>query len=141
MPGIGTLDDRSFLRAFQVIDRVIQKNQPIFGLIWVGSVVALVTATFLGFNQLEGISRILIFAAAILYIFGMQLPTISVNIPLNNRLQTLNFETMDESTVVAERQQFEARWNRWNTIRTGFASVCVSLAADCCSADLGREFQ
>ena len=127
MPGIGTLDDRSFLRAFQVIDRVIQNNQPLFGLIWVGSVVAILAATFLGFSQLDDIGRILILAAAILYIFGMQLPTISINIPLNNRLQTLNLETMDETTAVDERQRFEARWNRWNTIRTGFSSVASIL--------------
>jgi uncharacterized membrane protein len=33
MPGIGTLNDREFIRAFQVIDRVIQDRQPIFVLV------------------------------------------------------------------------------------------------------------
>ena len=28
MPGISTLDDREFIRAFQVMDKVIQNNQP-----------------------------------------------------------------------------------------------------------------
>lgn len=127
MPGIGTLNDRAFLQAFQVIDRVIQKNQPLFVLIWIGSVAALIAATALGFRQLDGVGRILILAAAILYIFGMQLPTISINIPLNNRLQTLNLETLDDASAVAERQRFETRWNRWNTIRTVFASVASVL--------------
>ena len=36
MPGIRSLNDREFIRAFQVIDRVIQNNQPIFMLVWVG---------------------------------------------------------------------------------------------------------
>ena len=40
MPGIRTLPDADFLRAFQVIDRVIQDNQPLFLLVWVGSIVA-----------------------------------------------------------------------------------------------------
>ena len=44
MPGIGKLSDREFVRAFQVMDRVIQNNQPIFILVWVGSVVSLVTS-------------------------------------------------------------------------------------------------
>ena len=44
MPGIGSLNDRDFLRAFQVMDHVIQNNQPIFMLVWVGSVVSLVTS-------------------------------------------------------------------------------------------------
>ena len=41
MPGIGTLDDREFLRAVQAMDGVIPKNQPIFIVVWVGSVVTL----------------------------------------------------------------------------------------------------
>ncbi|MGB5425029.1 MAG: hypothetical protein WBN03_22880, partial [Desulfobacterales bacterium] len=39
MPGIRSLNDREFIRAFQVMDRVIQNNQPIFMLVWIGSVV------------------------------------------------------------------------------------------------------
>jgi uncharacterized membrane protein len=35
MPGISPLDDRGFIRAFQLIDRVIQNNQPLFMLVWV----------------------------------------------------------------------------------------------------------
>jgi len=30
MPGLRTLNDGEFLRAFQVMDRVIQNNQPVF---------------------------------------------------------------------------------------------------------------
>lgn len=127
MPGIGTLSDRDFLRAFQIIDRVIQNNQPLFILIWVGSAVALLIATVLGFRQLEGISRILLLIAAIVYIFGMQLPTIAINIPLNNRVQELNFDALEEASAVAEREHFEPRWNRWNMIRTAFASVASLL--------------
>jgi uncharacterized membrane protein len=41
MPGIQTLDDRDFLRAFKAMDLVIQRNQPLFMLVWVGSVLAL----------------------------------------------------------------------------------------------------
>ncbi|MCB0128652.1 MAG: DUF1772 domain-containing protein [Caldilineaceae bacterium] len=127
MPGIGTLSDRDFLRAFQSIDRVIQNNQPIFILIWVGSAVALLIATVLGFRQLEGISRILLLVAATVYIFGMQLPTIAINIPLNNRVQELNFDALEEASAAAEREHFEPRWNRWNVIRTAFASLASGL--------------
>ena len=127
MPGIGTLSDRDFLRAFQSIDLVIQNNQPLFILIWVGSAVALLIATVLGFRQLEGISRILLLVAATVYIFGMQLPTIAINIPLNNRVQELNFDALEEASAVAEREHFEPRWNRWNMIRTAFASLASGL--------------
>lgn len=62
MPGIRSLNDREFIRVFQVTDRIIQNNQPIFVLVWVGSIVTLV------------------------YLFGVQLPTVIINIPLNNKL-------------------------------------------------------
>lgn len=127
MPGIGTLNDRDFLRAFQVIDRVIQNSQPLFILVWAGSVAALLIAAFLGFGQLEGVSRILIIVGAVMYIVGVQLPTATINIPLNNRVQTLNFDTLDETSAAAERQHFEQRWNRWNIIRTAFASFASVL--------------
>ena len=47
MPGIGSLNDREFIRAFQVIDGVIQNNQPAFVFVWIGSAVALVTSAVL----------------------------------------------------------------------------------------------
>jgi len=74
MPGIESLNDREFIRAFQVMDRVIQNNQPIFVLVWVGSVVALVTSAVLGIGQLDGAGRLLIIFAALAYLFGVQLP-------------------------------------------------------------------
>jgi len=54
MPGIRSLNDRQFIRAFQVMDRVIQNNQPIFVLVWLGSVVALAVSAVFGFGQLDG---------------------------------------------------------------------------------------
>ena len=41
MPGIRRLDDGGFIRGFQVIDRVIQNNQPLFIFVWVGSALSL----------------------------------------------------------------------------------------------------
>ena len=44
MPGIRSLDDGEFIRAFRAIDGVIQRNQPLFMFMWVGSVLSLVAA-------------------------------------------------------------------------------------------------
>ncbi len=127
MPGIGTLHDQAFLHAFQVIDRVIQNNQPLFVFIWLGSAVALIATAVLGVMQLAGMASLLLIAAAVIYLFGVQLPTVAINIPLNNRVQTLAMATLDEATSGAERKRFEARWNRWNTIRTALASLVSVL--------------
>jgi uncharacterized membrane protein len=127
MPGLHSLHDREFIQAFQVMDRVIQKNQPIFMLVWIGSVVALVASAVLGVGRLDGAGRLLTIVATLIYIFGVHLPTITKNIPLNNRLQTLNVDTMDETTQKTARQDFEPRWNQWNLIRTAFASLVSVL--------------
>lgn len=127
MPGLGTLGDREFLQAFQVVDRVIQNNHPLFLLVWIGSALALLAAGVLGVFQLQGVERLLLVGAVIIYLFGVQLPTATINVPLNNQLQTLQVESLDEDALVQARRVFEPRWNRWNIIRTVFATVTSAL--------------
>ena len=123
MPGIRTLDDREFIRAFQVIDGVIQKGQPIFGLVWIGSVAALLASSVLGIWQLDGAERLIIVLAAFAYVLGVQLPTFTINVPLNNRLQTLDVGAMNGAELANARNGFEHRWVLWNSIRTGLATL------------------
>lgn len=127
MPGIKTLGDGEFLRAFQVIDRVIQNNKPLFLLVWVGSVVALLASAALGFGQLDAVGRLLVIAAVLVYLLGVQLPTVTINVPLNNRVQTLDIDGMDEAAQQAARQDFESRWNYWNSVRTVLACLVSVL--------------
>ncbi len=127
MPGIGTLGDREFLRSFQVMDRVIQNNQPLFMLVWVGSAVTLLIAGLIGFGRVEGVDRALLLGAVVLYIGGVQVPTVTINVPLNNQLQTLDLETMDDAALAQARSAFEPRWNRWNQIRTVVATLTSAL--------------
>jgi uncharacterized membrane protein len=132
MPGLGRLDDRGFIRAFQAVDGVIQANHPLFIVVWVGSAVSAVVAGMLGIWQLEGTNRLLLSGAALLYVFGVQVPTISINIPLNNQFQRLDSDSMNDSARQRARIDFERKWNRWNVFRTICASVvsaglCVLL--------------
>jgi len=127
MPGIRILNDREFIRAFQVMDRIIQNNQPIFMLVWVGSVVALVASAVLGIGQLDGAGRLLFILAVLAYFLGVQLPTITINVPLNNKLQTLDVDAMNETSQKIARKDFEPRWNLWNSIRAAFASLVSAL--------------
>jgi uncharacterized membrane protein len=127
MPGLKQLDDREFIRAFQAIDRIIQDNQPLFLLVWVGSVPALVLAAILGIGQLDGAGRLLVIVATVAYLFGVQLPTLSINVPLNNRLQAVDVDAVSEHAHRTARAAFEPRWNRWNAVRTAVATVVSAL--------------
>ena len=128
MPGFAKLDDRDFIRAFQVTDGVIQNNQPLFMLAWVGSIVSVVATMILGFIELHGIDRWTVIAIGFVYLLGVQGITIRVHLPLNNRLQRLEIDEMDPESLSKERNKFETRWNYFNNIRTLIAfAVSFSL--------------
>ncbi len=127
MPGIKGLTDREFIRAFRVMDGVIQNNQPMFVFVWVGSVVVLVITAVLGFGELDGEGRLLMIVATLIYILGVQVPTFTINVPLNNRLQALDVDAMNDTARKEARTDFEPRWTRWNSIRTALASLVSTL--------------
>jgi uncharacterized membrane protein len=126
MPGLRKLDDGEFIRAVQVIDGVIQRNQPLFLIVWVGSVLAVLAAAVLAVSTLAGAERLLTIGAALLYLVGVQLPTMAINVPLNNRLQKMDVAARSDTARAQARQEFEPRWNRWNVVRAACASL-VSL--------------
>ncbi len=127
MPGIKSLNDGEFIRAFQVMDGVIQNNHPLFILVWVGSVLALVVTAVLGLTQLDTVGKAILLTAIALYLFGVQLPTGVINVPLNNQLQTLDVGKMSRDDQAAARLTFEPRWNWWNRMRTAVATLVTTL--------------
>ena len=128
MPGFAKLDDRDFICAFQVTDGVIQNNQPLFMLAWVGSIVSVVATMILGFIELHGIERWTVITIGFVYLMGVQGITIRIHLPLNNRLQRLEIDEMDPESLSKERNKFETRWNYFNNIRTLIAfAVSFSL--------------
>ena len=126
MPGLRDLSDREYLRSFQVIDRVIQNSQPLFMVMWLGSTVALIVAAVLSFWHLAGLEQVVVVAAALASVFLVQLPTMKINIPLNNEVQSLDFFTLDDAAVSQTREAFEPRWNHWNVIRTVVSCAILS---------------
>jgi uncharacterized membrane protein len=127
MPGIRSLTDRDFLQAFRAMDGVIQRGQPLFMLVWLGSVIALLISGLLGFSYLEGISRLFTIAAAVTYLLGVQLPTAMFNVPLNNWLQEQDLDVATGTAIRGARVRFEDRWVKWNAIRTVFATLTLAL--------------
>jgi uncharacterized membrane protein len=89
--------------------------------------VVLLVSTVLGIWQLEGLDRILLVVACGIYIFGVHLPTVTINIPLNNYLQSQDLDTMTEPALLETTARFESRWLRWNAIRTVHAVLTTAL--------------
>ena len=126
MPGIAKLSDKAFLRAFKRMDEMIKNGQPFFMVVWVGSIVAVLSTLVLGTSQLTGYQRIVMWCASGLYLLAVQGPTIRFNIPLNNMVQALNLDSLSQQELADARRAFEAPWNRWNLFRTFSAILSVS---------------
>ncbi|MDB4825532.1 DUF1772 domain-containing protein [Gammaproteobacteria bacterium] len=126
MPGLSKLDDKEFIKAFQVTDGVIQDNQPLFILIWLGSVISVVGAILSSIISVGLPEAWLIVFVGVVYLLGVQGITLSVHLPLNNHIKKINIEKTDPQMLSVERGKFETRWNFFNTIRTGI-SFLVSL--------------
>ena len=128
MPGLSKLNDKEFIRAFQVTDGIIQNNQPLFMLTWVGSIIAILSSILIAIIFV-GISETwLIILVGVVYLLGVQGITISIHIPLNNHLQQVNIDELNAERLSEERIKFENKWNNFNIIRTIIAfSVSVIL--------------
>ena len=127
MPGFSKLEDKEFLRAFQVTDEVIQNNQPLFMLTWVGSIISVLSVMAISILSLGVSDAWIIFVVGLIYLLGVQGITISIHLPLNNHIQKIDINDMNNQSLNEERTNFEMRWNYFNNIRT-FIAFSASLS-------------
>ena len=127
MPGFSKLDDKEFLRVFQVTDGVIQNNQPLFMLTWVGSIISVLSVIVISLLSLGLSEAWKLIVVGLIYLLGVQGVTISIHLPLNNRIQAIDINNMNNQSLNEERTKFEMRWNYFNKIRT-FIAFFTSLS-------------
>ncbi len=123
MPGLARTDDKTFVAAFQAMDRAIVN--PIFlGLGFVGSLVLTLLA---GVLHLQEDTFPWIAVAFVLYLITFVV-TIAVNVPMNDALKAAGDpNTID---VTAARAAFdEARWRSFNLLRVALSTVAFGLLA------------
>jgi uncharacterized membrane protein len=124
MPGLRKTDDRTFVDAFQAIDRAI--INPLFMLWFFGALAfAGVAAALLG-----GERSVLpwIVAALVLYL-AVFVITIAVHVPLNDAIKAAG--DPDQITdLAAVRERFdEARWVAWNIVRAVLSTAALGCLA------------
>jgi uncharacterized membrane protein len=117
MPGLAKTDDKTFVGAFQALDRAIV-NPLFLGLGFVG---ALLFTALAGLLSLKEKALPWIAIAFALYLITMIL-TIAVNVPLNDALKAAGDpNTID---VAAARAAFdESKWVAFNLARTILAVI------------------
>jgi uncharacterized membrane protein len=127
MPGFSKMNDKDFLKAFQVTDAIIQNNQPLFMLTWIGSIISILSTIVISIVILGISDAWYIVLVGIIYLLGVQVVTFSIHIPLNNHLQQFDFDKLDDQKLNKERLKFEKKWNYFNNFRTVIAFF-VTLA-------------
>jgi len=125
MPGLSKLDDKEFIKAFQVTDGIIQNNQPIFILIWVGSIISVVSTIIISIFTLGLLEAWKIIFMSLVYLLGVQAITIIIHLPLNRRIQKIDINSTNLQSLNEERKNFETKWNYFNNIRTVIAFLAT----------------
>ena len=126
MPGLSKLNDKDFLKAFQVTDAVIQNNQPLFMFTWIGSILAVLATILVSWISIGFVESWLIVLVAFAYLLGVQGITVAIHIPLNNQIQRIKIEDLNYEALADQRLKFETKWNFFNYIRTSIA-ISVSV--------------
>jgi uncharacterized membrane protein len=124
MRGLHRTDDRTFVTAFQAIDRAI--INPLFMLTFFGALVASVAAALLHLGA--GDRSVLPWAvvAAAVYLVVVVI-TMAVHVPLNDGIKAAGAPD-GIGDLAAVRAQFnEARWAAWNVVR----AVASTAACGC----------
>ncbi|GAB3660552.1 anthrone oxygenase family protein [Glycomyces tarimensis] len=127
MPGLRRIDDRSFVTAFQALDRAIMN--PLFLAIFMGGLLLPLCTALL---HLGGDHRRVLAwtAAAFVLYLGAFVITVRVNVPLNDAVKAAG--DPDGIDVAAVRERFDERkWARWNLVRTALSTaalLCLALA-------------
>ena len=130
LPGFYKLDDKEYIRAFQVTDEVIQNNQPLFMLTWIGSIISVLGAILASILSPDLGKTWFIVLIGVVYLLGVQGITITIHLPMNNHIKDLNLDELDNQTLSKERLKLETKWNYFNNIRTGvgfFVSLSLLL--------------
>ena len=127
MPGLSNLDDKEFIKAFQVTDGIIQNNQPIFILIWIGSIVSVLSTIITSILSLGILDAWLIIFVGVVYLLVVQGITISIHLPLNKSIQNIDINSSNFQTLSKERIAFEKKWNYFNNIQTVVAFIVVLI--------------
>lgn len=125
MPGMAKADAASSIMVMQRINTAILN--PVFGLLFVGGLVASVLAVMLCWRT---DLRWWVVAGAGLYVLGM-LITGALNVPLNDQLAAAGTPS-SPAAAVSIWSDFATSWVRWNLARAiihlgGFAALAVGL--------------
>lgn len=124
--GLGKLSDKEYLAAFQAINKAILN--PWFFASFMGCLLVLPLTSWLSYSAGGNTPFYFQLSATLVYFIGVFGVTIFANVPLNNAVGNFNIGTASVKEIFAQRELFEAPWNKYNMIRTVAAILSFLLA-------------
>jgi uncharacterized membrane protein len=115
MPGLGRTDDRTFVAAFQAMDRAI--INPWFMANFFGALVLTGLAAALHLDPDRRAVLPWTAAAFALYLAAVVI-TIAVNVPLNDAIKAAGHPDRAGDLASVRERFSETRWAAWNLVRT-----------------------
>ncbi|MAD50170.1 MAG: DUF1772 domain-containing protein [Flavobacteriales bacterium] len=128
-PGIGTLDDMTYMKAFQAMNRLILN--PLFYIVFILPVLTISISTYMSFGSTKLYVFELFLLSTLLYVLGVFLITILGNIPLNELLENTDLEKISLTELSDLRGKIENKWNNFNLIRTVSSFISFLLLVIC----------
>jgi uncharacterized membrane protein len=124
MPGLAKTDDRTFVKAFQAMDRAII-NPWFMGGGFLGALVFTLAATVTHLGRAE---FPLVATALALYALVFVI-TLVVNVPSNDALKAVGDPDHVEDLAAVRARFDERRWARWNLVRVIASTSAFVLLA------------
>jgi uncharacterized membrane protein len=124
MPGLAKTDDRTFVGAFQSIDRAIINPWFIVGGFF-GALVFTIVAAIANLGE-DGLPWTA--AAFVLYPVGFII-TMTINVPLNDGIKAAGDPDRITDLAAVRRRFNEARWTSWNLVRVVTSTTAFGLLA------------
>ncbi|ABW31041.1 anthrone oxygenase family protein [Acaryochloris marina] len=115
------------IEVMQIINREVWRSIYIF-LLWGMAPFAIVLAGYAYWN-ITGPAMIWVMIGSALYVFGVLVISYGFNIPMNNRLDAMEYSGTEAATYW--KDTYVSRWVLWNYIRaitTGGAAICFLVA-------------
>jgi len=112
MPGLGRTDDRTFVGAYQSIDRAIV-NPWFIGGCFLGALALTAAATFLSRGQPAfpwALAALVAYAIAVVV-------TIAIHVPLNDAIKAAGDPDHISNLALVRTEFDESRWAAWNLLR------------------------
>jgi uncharacterized membrane protein len=114
MPGLRRTDDRTFVGAFQAIDRAI--INPWFMSCFLGTLILTGLAAVLHLGSGHRAALPWLVAAFVLYLITVVI-TVAINVPLNDAIKAAGDPDRIADLAGVRRDFGEARWVAWNHVR------------------------